>query len=634
VHSVRVNSRRATFSREGNELTITPSRGLRRRRPFEVVIRYSGVPETLFDNFGANGFFHTDDGAMIVGQPHVAATWFPANDHPVDAASYSFDITVPAGLEALANGVLTNTRTRRGWTTWSWYAKEPMASYLAGAAIGEFEIDAYRANGIRYWDAIDPDLLAPIIEPVSGTNMLLSGLTEPRYQRLVRTIAVPAGGATLSFWTAYEIEPFWDFLFVEARTADATDWTTLPVPGITSSDTGASCPGWLTLHPHLTNYQSVNADLTCNPTGTPPATGTWNAVTGASDWQQWTIDLSAYAGTSVEVAITYAGDESVSFTGVAIDDIEVSTGEGTTSFEDDGDVLDGWTIAGPPPGSPDNLAEWFVGTVADLPPPLGGVAKAAFARQPEMIDFLSGMFGRYPWRAAGGIVDDLDALEFALENQTRPIYSKVFFTDPLEAEAVVVHELTHQWTGDHLRLERWQDIWLNEGFATYAEWLWSEREGTGLGPQDIFDILTTFIPADDEFWSLPIGDPGPDFLFEVPVYFRGALTLHALRLEIGDDEFFRLIRRWVQTQAGGTVTTAEFIALAERVSGQQLDEFFDVWLYTPAKPPGFDSVAVTTAEARTAAAAEATAEASASSPAWIANAPPIVRAQYARFSND
>jgi aminopeptidase N len=286
-------------------------------------------------------------------------------------------------------------------------------------------------------------------------------------------------------------------------------------------------------------------------------------------------------------------------------------------------------IAGAPDGSPANQSEWFVGTVADLPPPPGEIARASFARQPEIIDFLAGYFGRYPWKAAGGIVDDVAELGFALENQTRPIYSDDFFTDTFQGDVVVVHELLHQWIGDHLRLERWQDIWLNEGFATYAEWLWSEREGFG-SAQDTFDFFAGLIPADDPFWALVIGDPGPDFLFEIPVYWRGAMTLHALRLQIGDDAFFRLLRRWVSTQAGGTVTTAEFIALAERVSGQQLDELFDVWLYSPIKPPGIEPVAVAAAEASTASSALTTA--SAIDPTSIRGGPPVVRAQFGRLS--
>ena len=122
-----------------------------------------------------------------------------------------------------------------------------------------------------------------------------------------------------------------------------------------------------------------------------------------------------------------------------------------------------------------------------------------------------------------------------------------------------MHELAHQWFGDDLRLGLWQDIWLNEGFATYAEWLWSEREGLGTA-QEIFDFYMSVIPADDPFWTVVIGDPGPELLFDIAVYYRGAMTLHALRLEIGDEDFFRILRTWADQQAGDTVSTPEFIA--------------------------------------------------------------------------
>ena len=148
-----------------------------------------------------------------------------------------------------------------------------------------------------------------------------------------------------------------------------------------------------------------------------------------------------------------------------------------------------------------------------------------------------------------------------------------------------MHELAHQWVGDSLAVRRWRDIWLNEGFATYSEWLWSEKEGLGTA-QQIFDFFyNDFIADDDPWWQLVIGDPGPDLLFEFPVYFRGALTLHQLRLIVGDEDFFRILRTWAQVRAGDNVTTPEFIRLAERISGEDLDELFDAYLYTPGKPP-------------------------------------------------
>ena len=197
VHSIKVDGRSAAWSRDGSELTVTPRKGLRKRESFKVEVRYSGVPETLEDG---SGFIHTDDGTLVVGQPHVAATWYPVNDHPLDKASYTFEITVPAGLEAVANGVLQDRRTKRGWTTWTWDAREPVASYLTTATIGEFDLAAYKRDGIRFWDAIDADLLGPPAFPRTGSQFAISQRGEPAYKRLQRTISVPGGGATVSFW--------------------------------------------------------------------------------------------------------------------------------------------------------------------------------------------------------------------------------------------------------------------------------------------------------------------------------------------------------------------------------------------------------------------------------------------------
>ena len=112
-----------------------------------------------------------------------------------------------------------------------------------------------------------------------------------------------------------------------------------------------------------------------------------------------------------------------------------------------------------------------------------------------------------------------------------------------------MHELAHQWFGDYVAVHHGSDIWLNEGFATYAEWLWSEREGFGT-VQDNFDFWyeEAFGDPEDPFWDLVIGDPGPVQLFDFPVYIRGAMTLQQLRLEVGDGDFFRILRQWVAAE--------------------------------------------------------------------------------------
>ncbi len=204
-------------------------------------------------------------------------------------------------------------------------------------------------------------------DPHTGAFYVYSQIGDISYKRLTRTINVPAGGATLSFWTSYDTELHWDHVFVEAHTVGQDDWTTLPdLNGHTSQDTGESCPaGWRDLHPQLDRYQTWDGVSSCTPTGT---TGEWNAATGNSaGWQQWSVDLSAYAGQQVEVSIAYASDWASQGLGVFIDDIEVSTGEGTTSFENDDDPMDGWAVTGPPPGSSPNPNNFVRTTAGGFP---------------------------------------------------------------------------------------------------------------------------------------------------------------------------------------------------------------------------------------------------------------------------
>jgi aminopeptidase N len=323
---------------------------------------------------------------VVAGQPEVAANWYPVNDHPTDKASYTFLVTVPKGLEVIANGKLLGHHDHGSHTTWLWDAREPMASYLATASVGQYNLRSYRLGGTRFYDAIDPDL--------------------------------------------------------------------------------------------------------------------YNESSNPSD-----------------------------------------------------------------PAAPS----------------FGAVVDESFAHQGEILDFLADQFGPYPFSTAGGSVDDYDQLFFALENQTRTVYSKFFFRDVVNGDFVIVHENAHQWFGDDVAVRQWKDIWLNEGFATYAEWLWSNHEGFGT-EQDNFDFWYDFFPAEHPFWNVSVADPGIDRLFDNQSYIRGAMVLQALRNEVGDPTFFRIVRKWHAQRAGGTGSTPQFIALAERVSGQQLDALFQTWLFTPKKP--------------------------------------------------
>ncbi|PRX45579.1 peptidase M1-like protein [Prauserella shujinwangii] len=223
-------------------------------------------------------------------------------------------------------------------------------------------------------------------------------------------------------------------------------------------------------------------------------------------------------------------------------------------------------------------------------------AKASIERSPEVVEVLAEYFGPYPFEAQGGIATT--GLGFALENQTRSVYDAAFFRAGANL-SVVAHESAHQWFGDSVALGRWSDIWLNEGFASYAEFLWSEHEGEGTA-DELAQYLYDSVPADDPFWQMLPGDPGADNQFHAAVYDRGALAVHALRKTVGDETFFRILRSWLAEKKGGHGTIEEFVALAERLSGQRLDELFDVWLFTPGKP----ATGPNGAGARTAAVAE------------------------------
>lgn len=369
ARKVTVDGRGARSTAKGDELVVTPAAGIVNGRPFTVVVDYSGTPEALNNStLGVGGWLRTKDGAFALGQPESASTWFPVNDHPKDKATFKLAMTVPAGVEALSNGVPLERSTDNGWTTWNWVEAAPMASYLAMVVIGQYRVE-------------------------TGTH-----------------------------------------------------------------------------------------------NGKPVVTAT-----------------------------------------------------------------------------PESL-------------PADGPGAKSIARTAEITDFLATQFGPYPFDAYGGIVLDDERVGYALETQTRPVYGNTFFGQGPDFE-VIAHELAHQWFGDSVALERWKDIWLNEGFATYAEWLWRAHVGGGTVQSSFDRVYRGFN------WTELTGEPGPQNLFGPAVYQRGAMTMHALRLTIGDKAFFELLKTWTSEQKNGTATTAEFIATAEKVSGKDLTALFDAWLIGGVAPP-------------------------------------------------
>ncbi|MFI8099590.1 M1 family metallopeptidase [Streptomyces sp. NPDC086023] len=208
---------------------------------------------------------------------------------------------------------------------------------------------------------------------------------------------------------------------------------------------------------------------------------------------------------------------------------------------------------------------------------------AALKRIPEVVDWGTRRFGPYPFSATGAIVEGDGTLGYALETQARPIFSGAPDTE------LLVHEMAHQWFGNSVSPRSWRDMWLNEGFATYAEWLWAEDHG---GPsaekryRTFYDEDTEADPeADGSYWAFPPAEPpGAEHISDSPVYYRGAMVLHRIRQEVGDEAFFALVRGWAAAHRHGNADTGEFTAYAEDQTGEDLSGIWETWLHGDGKP--------------------------------------------------
>ncbi|MEV5003754.1 M1 family metallopeptidase [Nocardioides sp. LML1-1-1.1] len=204
-------------------------------------------------------------------------------------------------------------------------------------------------------------------------------------------------------------------------------------------------------------------------------------------------------------------------------------------------------------------------------------AMAALRRTGAITDWLQSWVGKYPFTSTGGLVTSL-GVGFALENQTRPTYGSWVYP------GVIVHEIAHQWFGDSVSVQRWRDIWINEGFATFSEVAYDAAHG---GPS----VKTWLDRAWDEecgergsFWAINLSNPGAANIFDSAVYDRGAMVLAALQSRIGATAMRDLLRTWVASHHDGNATVAQFEALASARTGQDLRGFFQAWLRSGAAP--------------------------------------------------
>ncbi|MFF3828580.1 M1 family metallopeptidase [Streptomyces griseus] len=208
-------------------------------------------------------------------------------------------------------------------------------------------------------------------------------------------------------------------------------------------------------------------------------------------------------------------------------------------------------------------------------PASAAASEDVLERIPEVLAWSRARFGPYPFTSAGAIVERTGDATYALETQNRPV-----FPGPPDT-GLLVHELAHQWFGNSVTPKTWRDMWLNEGFATYAEWLWAaDHDGVPVG--ESFDEAY----EDDANWAFPPADPPTAAeLSEPPVYGRGAMVVHRIRLATGDDRaFFALVRGWTEKYRHANASTDDFTAYVEAETGLELGGLWDDWLYGGSRP--------------------------------------------------
>jgi aminopeptidase N len=220
-------------------------------------------------------------------------------------------------------------------------------------------------------------------------------------------------------------------------------------------------------------------------------------------------------------------------------------------------------------------------TTIHFPPALAGRVATDFARLGDMIELFSGLFGPYPFDDYAVVVT-ADELEIPLEAHGIAIFGSNHVDGAHGSDRLIAHELAHQWFGNSLTLARWQDIWLHEGFACYAEWLWGEASG---GPSADESAALHWRIVNAQPKDIVVGDPGTRMLFDDRVYKRGALGLHAVRRAIGDTAFFDGLRSLTEARRFSNVTLSDVVgAFADVPRGVSVSRILDRWVYARPLP--------------------------------------------------
>ncbi|GAA3379530.1 M1 family metallopeptidase [Streptomyces sannanensis] len=227
-------------------------------------------------------------------------------------------------------------------------------------------------------------------------------------------------------------------------------------------------------------------------------------------------------------------------------------------------------------------------------PGLGGVPQTAhvpahllpqfsrdFARQPAMLKLFEELFGPYPFGEYAVVVAD-EELDVPVEAQGLSLFGANHVDGARGSERLIAHELAHQWFGNSVSIADWRHIWLNEGFAKYAEWLWSERSG-GRTTHELAAAAHRLLTSQAQ--DLRLVDPGRKLMFDDRLYQRGGLAVHAIRCALGDGAFFLMLHDWATVHRHGVVTTAGFTTHVARYATGPMDDLLSAWLYEPSLPP-------------------------------------------------